>query len=129
MKTTNIVIGLVAILVLIFVFYRHSAPSSSVKKETIEFSGKVVTIVMTDDGFSPSEVTIKEGDKVTFVNEGKNPHWPASNFHPTHGIYPEFDPLKGILPGDEWSFILKVGKWHFHDHLYPSFTGTIVVEP
>jgi len=84
-------------------------------------------ITMSDTGFSPDLIKISKGTKVIFVNTGKNPHWPASDFHPTHGIYPEFDPLKGILPGAQSSFILKPGKWHYHDHLSPNFTGTIEV--
>lgn len=85
------------------------------------------TVTMSDIGFSPNLITVNKGAKIIFVNKGVNPHWPASDFHPTHGIYPEFDSLKGINPGEEWSVILKIGKWHFHDHLYPNLTGTIEV--
>ena len=103
-----------------------------------------VTVVhMANDGFSPKEVNIKQGETVIFENIGKNPHWPASNIHPTHAIYPEsgidkcakeeekkiFDACKGILTGVSYSFKFEYpGVWRYHDHLHPVLSGKIVVE-
>jgi plastocyanin len=85
-------------------------------------------IRMTDNGFEPKELTVTEGDKVLFINNDDVDRWPASNLHPTHGLYPEFDPLKGIKPGDSWTMTFdKAGNWRMHDHLIPHMTGTIVV--
>lgn len=89
---------------------------------------ETVTVIMKDDGFEPSELTVEKGTRVEFVNEGENDHWPASDFHPTHGIYSEFDPLEGVPPGARWSFDFdKAGKWRMHDHLFPGYRGTITV--
>jgi hypothetical protein len=87
-------------------------------------------IVYVDEaGFSPSEIRIKQGEMVIFKNRGKEPHWPASNIHPTHQIYPEFDPLNPIFPGESWSFKFdKSGNWKMHDHIYANHTGVIIVE-
>jgi len=91
-------------------------------------SETVVVVQMTNDGFNPSEVTIKQGETVEFENVGTNDHWPASAIHPTHEVYPEFDPKAGVAPGESWSFTFdKVGEWKFHDHLFLSFTGKITV--
>ncbi|MDP3792618.1 MAG: cupredoxin domain-containing protein [bacterium] len=87
-----------------------------------------ITVSITDNGFKPEMTSIAKGTRVIFKNTDTKSHWPASDFHPTHGIYPEFDPLKSINPVEEWSVVLKPGKWRYHDHLYPSFTGTIEVE-
>ncbi len=88
-----------------------------------------VTIKMTDDGFVPAQLEIQVGETVVFENVGKNDHWPASNIHPTHSIYPEFDPKKGIHPGEKWEFTFtKPGIWRSHDHLYPKITGAITVK-
>ena len=88
-----------------------------------------VVIQMNETEFSPAKITIKKGKAVKFINEGKESHWPASNIHPTHAIYPEFDPKRGIAPGDSWSFIFdRVGSWRMHDHLFPRITGVIIVE-
>jgi|SRR3989344_6382549 len=89
----------------------------------------VATISITDDGFVPEELQVQKGTKLIFTNNGQSPHWPASNLHPTHGIYPEFDPQQPIEPGGEWSFVFdKVGSWRYHDHINPILRGTINVE-
>ncbi len=85
-------------------------------------------IRMTSGGFEPKELTITQGDVVVFINNDDVDRWPASNFHPTHAIYPEFDPQKGVAPGASWKFKFeKVGTWRMHDHLSPHMTGAITV--
>ncbi len=123
----KIIIIIILLIIAAGIFYRNYF-SNDTSNEAVTASGEIATIIMNDEGFSPSEVTVSRETKVIFVNKGKNLHWPASNFHPTHGIYPEFDALEGISPGKEWSVVLKLGKWHYHDHLYPNFTGTIEVQ-
>jgi hypothetical protein len=55
--------------------------------------------------------------------------WPASDLHPTHGIYPEFDPQDGIPADEKWTFqFLKSGSFKYHDHLNPFFRGIIFVK-
>jgi plastocyanin len=89
----------------------------------------VIRIEMFDTEYKPSHITIKKGQTVIFENKGKNNHWPASNIHPTHGIYPEFDPKRSISPNDSWSFTFnQTGIWRMHDHDYPEITGVITVE-
>ena len=78
--------------------------------------------------FVPERLDILAGDTVTFVNKSDWGVWPASNIHPTHEIYPEFDPLREIPPGESWSFTFdKNGYWRYHNHSYASETGLIVV--
>lgn len=48
-------------------------------------------VTYTDSGFSPNNLTIKNGQTVTFKNEGPGDMWVASAPHPTHTDYPEFD--------------------------------------
>jgi plastocyanin len=91
-------------------------------------SGETITILMTKENFEPSKVRIKKGTKVVFKNTDEVSRWPASNLHPTHGIYPEFDPQKEVVPNSEWSFIFdKIGVWKYHDHLLPQIRGEIEV--
>lgn len=81
------------------------------------------------NAFEPNILTVKKNTKIIFKNEDTVDRWPASDLHPTHGIYPEFDPLQPVQPGTEWSFVFdKVGTWKYHDHLIPSFRGEIRVE-
>lgn len=87
-----------------------------------------VTMRMTESGFEPRELTVNQGDTVIFKNEDTRMRWPASNLHPTHEIYREFDPLQGIEPQNSWSFTFgKAGTWRMHDHIYPQFSGVITV--
>src|SRR5262245_25046712 len=87
-------------------------------------------IAMDDSGFTPPSLEVHEGDIVVFENRGAASRWPASHIHPTHLIYPEFDPRRPIGPGERWSFrFSRPGTWKFHDHLTPDMTGTILVQP
>ncbi len=117
MKKNIIVILLVGIIValLFFIFKKGGGP--------------IVVMNMKDDGFEPVNITIKQGETMEFRNDGKNEHWPASNIHPTHEIYTEFDPKRPIAPDASWSFTFgEAGKWRYHDHLYPEIGGLISVE-
>ncbi|MBI5134417.1 MAG: hypothetical protein HZA81_03490 [Candidatus Taylorbacteria bacterium] len=79
-------------------------------------------------GFSPRRLVVSLGDRVTFRNESDNPFWPASDLHPSHGIYSQFDPKMPVEAGGSWSFSFeKPGIWKFHDHLASRQTGEIVV--
>lgn len=89
----------------------------------------IYTVVLHEDGFFPEELTIQRGDTVIFKTERDKEFWPASDLHPTHGIYPEFDPKEPIPPGQSWSFRFnKAGAWSYHDHLNSLHTGVVVVE-
>lgn len=91
-------------------------------------STKSMTILMKKEGFEPAEVRIKKATTVKFINQDSQERWPASNLHPTHGIYPAFDPKMPIKSGAEWSFVFNnIGTWKYHDHLTPSLRGVIVV--
>ncbi|MBI3420894.1 MAG: hypothetical protein HY006_02420 [Candidatus Sungbacteria bacterium] len=85
-------------------------------------------IELQEDGFHPPVITIPRGDTVKFMSTKKNYFWPASDLHPTHAIYAEFDPKEPIESDGTWSFRFeKTGEWRYHDHLAPYFTGTIIV--
>jgi plastocyanin len=112
----------------------YKAPQAA---PVVPVSVATTTITRTENGFSPSEIAIKKGETVTFVNSSTDPMWPASNPHPAHTGYPvgggcrasAFDACKGIAPGASWSYTFDtLGAWGFHDHLSPQFTGTITVQ-
>ena len=89
---------------------------------------EVAVIEMVPDGFIPSRKTIDVNSSVIFINKDGKSRWPASNIHPTHEVYPEFDPKKPIKPGESWVFKPKrVGEWKFHDHLFPHMRGVLTV--
>lgn len=85
-------------------------------------------VIMKDGKFEPETLIIKINTRVVFKNEDISSRWPASNLHPTHGIYPEFDPQQPIALGKEWGFVFdKTGSWQYHDHLSPTVRGTVNV--
>ena len=87
-----------------------------------------VYITLTEEGYDPKEIEVKKGTVVTFLNETDNPHWPASNLHPSHEIFPEFDPQEPIPKEESWSFEFdRAGSWEFHDHIRAYYTGVIHV--
>jgi len=87
-------------------------------------------VTLTPSGFEPQELTIRSGDTVIFRNTTDRAFWPASNFHPSHKLYPEFDPQKPIAAGGSWGFhFSEAGVWRYHDHLNSRHTAVIVVQP
>ena len=107
-------------------------------------SGNMYTVEIKSEGFLPSELKIKSGDKVTWVNKWDKESRPATAVHPTHEKYPGssiskcgtseetkiFDSCKGIKTGESWSFTFKEkGEWGYHDHInFPGKYGKIIVE-
>lgn len=90
--------------------------------------GRVVVHV-TREGFEPESVEVESGTTVVFENAGSEDHWPASDDHPMHDLYPGFDPGKPLRPNAEWGFTFdKPGTWKYHDHMNPYLTGEIVVQ-
>ncbi|MEX2008014.1 MAG: hypothetical protein WD850_00745 [Candidatus Spechtbacterales bacterium] len=98
-------------------------------------------IHMDESGYRPADVTIPQGETVTFENVAGH-SWPASNIHPTHRAYPEsgldqcgtseeekaFDACRALAPGESYTFrFVHAGEWRYHDHLDPRLKGTIIV--
>jgi plastocyanin len=119
--------------VAVFVISRDDSPTAAIQEspvtQTQSPSAAKHTIEITKEGFSPKNISVTLGDEVIFINTTSSSAWPASDFHPSHDIYPAFDPGQGIQSGDSWSFVFdRVGKWNFHDHLLPARRGVITVE-
>lgn len=90
---------------------------------------QVAGVSITANGFSPATITIHQGDYVMFTNKDTEPHWPASNPHPSHTDYPGFDAKHALSPGQTYTFKFdRVGTWGYHDHLNPSTGGTVIVK-
>ena len=73
---------------------------------------KAYFVKETEDSFVPSELTINLGDTVLFDGAKSTPYWPASNDHPDHLLYLDFDPHQPLGPGQKWKFTFnKLGDW------------------
>ena len=85
-------------------------------------------IIRTESGFKPRDITVRQGDTVQFIAEHGATYWPASDAHPSHAFYRDFDPRRALLPEETWSFVMdRPGLWPYHDHLHPGLRGTITV--
>jgi len=94
----------------------------------IDVQSGSVSVVLTEAGFKPNQIVIEKGTTIVFSTELNKTFWPASNLHPSHSVYPAFDPKEPILPDKTWSFTFDdIGEWDFHDHLRSYFVGTIYV--
>ncbi len=94
----------------------------------LKFVDQQSTITITEEGFSPKVKTVKHLSKIRFINSSSTGHWIASDSHPTHEMYPDFDSKKAIMPGEEWEIEIKRGgEISYHDHINPQFTGVIKV--
>jgi plastocyanin len=87
------------------------------------------TVVYTNDGFTPAELTVKTGTMVTFINQSDASMWIASAPHPAHTLYPEFDEKASVAKGGSYSFTFdKVGTHPYHNHVLLGKYGKIIVE-
>lgn len=110
-----------------------TSPSTNITatstSETEDIAEKNLTIIYTDRGFTPAVLEVRVGDTVTFKNESSRDVWVASDDHPKHLLYPEFDAQRGVVPGSEYTFTFeKLGSWKYHDHLKASLGGSIIVK-
>ncbi len=123
--------------------FQQSGPALPVQGEEEFQEGFQAVIVYTDEGFSPLETTIVQGDTVVWKNESSGELRPASAVHPTHTSYPGtsiqkcgtteqeniFDACRPLARGETWSFrFLERGSWKFHNHFFPTRTGTVNVK-
>lgn len=83
-------------------------------------SAATVTVKITATSFSPSKVTIKSGDYVTWKNTDTHNHQVVAN----NGTFVS----KILAPGQTYTFrFLAAGTYRYHDGLKPSIAGTVVV--
>ncbi len=109
---------------------KNPAPSAATTKLPMQ-----ATVTYTDEGFSPTQVEIAKGGTIEFVNKSTIPLWVASDPHPEHTDYPEFDAFK-ILgdrypePGQNIKFTFqKVGSWTYHSHAASGDASNVTVHP
>ena len=119
---TLVATGFIAIFALVGVYVQAVEESAPVPQQ------KNITVARTASGFEPERVLIHKGTTVTFINNTDAQFWPASDSHPSHGMYPAFDPKHPLAPNESWSFTFDTpGVWTFHDHLDSRITGKVLV--
>ncbi len=119
---------------------------STTPEMIVENATPSVTIVYSDQGFSSSSITVKQGQIVMWVNQSSENMWIASGVHPVHTLYDGtslnqhcvngaptsstvFDECVAGAPGASYSFtFVKAGTWKYHDHVNASMVGTVIVQ-
>ncbi|MDQ6944061.1 MAG: cupredoxin domain-containing protein [Candidatus Eremiobacteraeota bacterium] len=74
-----------------------------------------------DDAFVPASLTVKAGDKVTFVNDDDDAHTATADDAAWDS--------EGLNQGQKWTHVFtKAGKVAYHCTVHPMMHATIVVE-
>ena len=114
---------LISVIPISLILYRFNND----KTQTPLLSQNTKSVVILADKFNPSNLEINQGEEIAFINKDTVSHQIASDNHPTHEKYPEFE-SKVLSPGESFTFKFeKAGEWSFHDHLNPSLVGSIKV--
>jgi len=86
------------------------------------------TVVYDGSSFNPSEITIRKGVTIIWVNKSSGNFWPASNDHPIHQLYQGFDSKRSVSPGENYSFRFdNLGTWKYHNHINAVQGGVVIV--
>ena len=103
-----------------------STPSSSETNNSN--TSNEATITYTDDGYSPSTLTVKAGTVVTIKNNSSSDMEFSSDSHPVHTDDPELN-MEVVGPGESTTLTPTVKGTHgYHDHLNSTHTGTLIVQ-
>ncbi len=107
----------------------EQAANNTPKMEDGTLPTSTNTVTYDGTAFNPAIVSVKQGDSITFINNSTGGMSVASDPHPSHSIYPEFDQYKTSSKGQKtFTFVFdKVGTWGFHNHLNSSAVGSVTV--
>ncbi|HSX02248.1 MAG TPA: cupredoxin domain-containing protein [Candidatus Saccharimonadia bacterium] len=140
MKNKNVIITLVVAIIIVVAVAIYLAmaggkttgspmASASPTPQAVPSSQAVSTIKYNvSGGFSPSSVTIKSGQAITFTNDSADEIQVDSDPHPTHTDNPELN-VGTIAAGQSQTIKLTTaGSWGYHNHLNPSDKGRVIVQ-
>jgi len=84
--------------------------------------GKVNKIEIKDFAFNPQKITVKSGEKITWINRDEEPHTVVS-------VGKKFPRSSGLDTDQEFSITAGApGTYEYFCSVHPKMTGTIVVE-
>ncbi|HJY20594.1 MAG TPA: cupredoxin family copper-binding protein [Chthoniobacterales bacterium] len=79
-------------------------------------------IEIKDFAFNPQTITVKSGDKITWINRDEEPHTVVS-------VGKKFQRSSGLDTDQEFSIIAGApGTYEYFCSVHPKMTGTIVVQ-
>ncbi|MBI2598990.1 cupredoxin domain-containing protein [Candidatus Curtissbacteria bacterium] len=104
---------------------REAVSTSSAGDATNE---EAAVVTFSDNGFAPSTLNVKVGQKVVFENASSSTLEVNSAPHPTHTLYQELNIGKVAGGASGSTSFAKAGTYKYHNHLNAGQNGTIVVK-
>lgn len=105
-----------------------STPSTASKANSPSTRSSTAKITYSDNGFSPTDLTVKSGDTVVIANSSSSDVQMNSNPHPYHTDDADLN-VGLVATGQSKSFVVtKIGSFGFHNHLNPGQTGKITIQ-
>jgi plastocyanin len=91
-------------------------------KDASTGNAKENKIEIKDFAFNPQNITVKSGEKITWINRDEEPHTVVS-------VGKKFQRSPGLDTDQEFSIIAGApGTYEYFCSVHPKMTGTIVVE-
>ena len=95
---------------------------ASERKETDTTSGGQNRIEIKDFAFYPQTITVKSGERITWVNRDEEPHTVVS-------VGQQFKKSSALDTGQEFTITAGApGTYTYFCSVHPKMTGTIIVE-
>ena len=86
------------------------------------------TITYTNTGFTPDNITVSTGDKITITNASGSELDFGSDPHPTHTDNSDLN-VGDVADGHGKTFtVTKKGNWGYHNHYNRTNQGRIIVQ-
>ena len=91
-------------------------------KDSGTATGKVNKIEIKDFAFNPQKITVKAGEKITWINRDEEPHTVVS-------VEKQFKKSPALDTDQEFTVTAGApGTYNYFCSVHPKMTGTIVVE-
>jgi plastocyanin len=104
-----------------FLFVSNLTPGQG-QKEASADGAKKNQIVIKDFHFTPETLTVKAGEKVTWINRDEEPHTVVS-------VEKQFKKSSALDTDQEFTITADTpGTYTYYCSVHPKMTGTIVVE-
>ncbi len=102
--------------------------SSTTNSAAVMEKPEAKTVWISESSFTPSVITVKAGDTVTWINKDVPKRQVASDPHPAHTDLSDFVSNE-LEQDDTFSYTFsEAGEYTYHDHLNPIRLGKVIVE-
>ena len=119
---SKVIIGIVVAVIVVaglFFFMQKQKPMSRESSQQSQTEVEANTVIIKNFSFSPDVLTVKQGTKVTWINQDLM----------VHKVNSDTFNSSDLNQGDKFEFVFnKVGSFDYVCSIHPAMTGKIVVE-